>query len=63
MEPKVLSHIPKNKPYGMNDVIKKVINRKKLVSIFKTKKGFIDIGNKLSYKKAYQDYIQKLGKS
>jgi len=39
MKPKVLSHISKNKPYGMDDVIKKVINRKKLVSIFKTKKG------------------------
>jgi NDP-sugar pyrophosphorylase family protein len=23
---------------------------------------FIDIGNKSSYRKAYQDYIQKLGK-
>jgi len=62
MEPKVLSLIPKNKPYGMDDVIKKAINRKKFVSSFITKKGFIDIGNKSSYKKAYQDYIQKLGK-
>jgi len=63
MEPEVLNLIPKNKPYGMDDVIKKAINRKKLVSSFITKKGFTDIGNKLSYKKAYQDYIQKLGKN
>jgi len=63
MEPEVLNLIPKNKPYGMDDVIKKAINRKKLVSTFITKKGFTDIGNKLSYKKAYQDYIQKLGKN
>ncbi|MCH8915716.1 MAG: nucleotidyltransferase family protein [Thaumarchaeota archaeon] len=62
MEPDVLSFIPKNKPYGMDDVIKKVINRKKLVSSFISKKGFIDIGNISSYKKAYQDYVQKLGK-
>ena len=62
MEPKVLDLIPKNKTYGMDDVIKKAMNRKKLVSSFITKKGFTDIGNKSSYKKAYQDYIQKLGK-
>ena len=62
MEPDVLSFIPKNKPYGMDDVIKKAINRKKLVSSFISKKGFIDIGNISSYKKAYQDYVQKLGK-
>ncbi len=62
MEPEVLDFIPKNKPYGMDDVIKKAINRKKFVSSFITKNGFIDIGNKSSYKKAYQDYIQKLGK-
>jgi mannose-1-phosphate guanylyltransferase len=62
MEPKVLNFIPKNKPYGMDDVIKKSMDKKKLVSSFLTKKGFIDIGNKTSYKKAYQEYIQKLGK-
>jgi len=62
MESDVLSLIPKNKPYGMDDVIKKAINRKKLVTSFISKKGFIDIGNISSYKKAYQDYVQKLGK-
>jgi len=63
MEPKVLNFIPKNKPYGMDNVIKKSMDKKKLVSSFLTKKGFIDIGNKTSYKKAYQEYIQKLGRS
>jgi mannose-1-phosphate guanylyltransferase len=62
MEPEVFSLIPKKIPYGMDDVIKKAMNRKKLINSFITKKGFIDIGNKLSYKKAYQEYIQKLGK-
>jgi mannose-1-phosphate guanylyltransferase len=59
MEPGVLNLIPKNKPYGMDDVIKKAMNRKKLVSSFITKKGFTDIGNKESYKKACEEYIQK----
>jgi len=62
MEPEVLKFIPKNKPYGMDDVIKKSMSKKKLVSSFLSKKGFTDIGNKTSYKKAYQEYIQKLGK-
>jgi mannose-1-phosphate guanylyltransferase len=62
LEPKVFSLIPKNKPYGMDDVIKKAMKDKNLVSSFITKKGFTDIGNKESYKKAYQKYIQKQGK-
>jgi mannose-1-phosphate guanylyltransferase len=60
MEPKVLNLIPKNKPYGMDDVIKQAMANKKLVSSFITKKGFTDIGNKESYEKAYQEHIQKL---
>ncbi len=63
MEPKVFSLIPKNKPYGMDDVIKKAMMNKNVVSSFITKKGFTDIGNKESYKKAYQEYIQKQGKN
>ena len=62
MNPQVFNLIPKNKPYGMDDVIKKSMSKKKLVSSFLSKKGFTDIGNKTSYKKAYQEYIQKLGK-
>jgi len=61
MEPEVFSLIPKNKPYGMDDVIKKAM-KKKLVSSFITKKGFTDIGNKESYKKASHEHIEKLGK-
>ncbi|MCE2614387.1 MAG: nucleotidyltransferase family protein, partial [Nitrosopumilus sp. (ex Thoosa mismalolli)] len=57
-----LKFIPKNKPYGMDSVIKKAMSSKKPVNAFVTKKGFTDIGNKASYKKAYQEYIQKLGK-
>jgi len=61
MEPKVFSLIPKNKPYGMDDVIKKAISKKKLVNSILTKKGFMDIGDKTSYKKANQQFLEKLG--
>ena len=62
MEPEVMNLIPRDKPYGMDDIIKKSIARKKLISSFVTKKGFTDIGDKQSYKKANQEYLQKLGK-
>ena len=63
MEPGVLGLIPKNKPYGMDDVIKKAMKREKVVSGFLTKDGFTDIGNKESYKNAYQKYVKKQGKN
>lgn len=62
MEPGIMDYIPKNKPFGMDIVIKKAMSKGKFVNSFVTKKGFTDIGNKTSYKKAYQNYIQKLGK-
>lgn len=61
MEPGVFDFVPKNKPYGMDDVIKKAISRKKTVNSFLTKKGFMDIGDKNSYRKAYQQFLEKLG--
>ena len=61
MEPGVLKLIPPNKPYGMDDVIKNAVSRKNKVSGFLIKKGFMDIGDKISYRKAYQHYIAKLG--
>ena len=61
MESQVFGLIPKNKPYGMDDVIKKAIARKKTVNSYITKKGFMDIGDKTSYRKAYQQFLEKLG--
>ena len=61
MEPGVLKLIPTKRPYGMDDVIKNVIVRKNKVSGFLIKKGFIDIGDKTSYRRAYQHYIERLG--
>ena len=62
MEPGVFEFIPKNKPYGMDDLVRKIMTKNKLVQSFITKKGFIDIGDKTSYRKAYQQYLERLGK-
>lgn len=59
MEPGIMKYIPKNKPYGMDDVIKKAMKNKKLVNSFITKKGFLDIGNKESYKQANEEFAKK----
>ena len=62
MEPDILGFIPKNKPYGMDDVIKKAISKRKNVNSILTKKGFLDIGDKETYEKANLEYRKKLGK-
>lgn len=62
MEPGVMDLIPKNIPYGMDDVIKKAMAKKKSIDSIISKKGFLDIGNKTSYKKANQEFLQRLGK-
>ena len=62
MERDILGFIPKNKPYGMDDVIKKAITKRKNVNSILTKKGFLDIGDKETYEKANLEYRKKLGK-
>ena len=62
MEPSILDFIPKNKPYGMDAVIKKAITKHKIVNSFLRKKGFIDIGDKETYEKTNSEYIKKMGK-
>ena len=61
MNPNIFDLIPKNKPYGMDDVIKKAM-KKNVVDSFITKKGFTDIGNKESYKQACEEYEKNKGK-
>ena len=61
MEPGIFKFIPQNKPYGMDDVIRNAIIKKNKVSGFLIKKGFLDIGDKASYRRAYQHYIARLG--
>ena len=59
MEPEVLQLIPKNKPYGMDSVIRKILAKKKKVSSVISKKGFIDIGDKETYEKTNEEYSKK----
>ncbi|MDI1495505.1 MAG: nucleoside-diphosphate-sugar pyrophosphorylase [Cenarchaeum symbiont of Oopsacas minuta] len=62
MEPDIFEYIPKERSYGMDDVIKKVISSRKKVNSFTIKKGFTDIGDKDSYRQANQMFVKKLGK-
>ena len=62
MEPSVLKVIPPNRPFGMDEVISKVMARKDKVIGYMIKKGFMDIGDKNSYRQAYQHHLGKLGK-
>jgi mannose-1-phosphate guanylyltransferase len=56
MERNILNFIPKNKPYGMDDVIKKAISKRKHVNSVLVKKGFIDVGDKKTYEKLNLEY-------
>ena len=56
MGPKVFDLIPKNKSYGMDNVVKKAISKKESVNSFITKKGFMDIGDKTSYENAKRKF-------
>jgi mannose-1-phosphate guanylyltransferase len=61
MEPDAFKLIPAGKPYGMDDVIHNALAKKRKVSGYLIKKGFIDIGDKISYRRAYQHYLARLG--
>ncbi len=62
MEPEVFRYIPENVPYGMDSVVKNAISDGKPVGSFLIKDGFIDIGDKTSYQKANQKFLDRLGK-
>jgi mannose-1-phosphate guanylyltransferase len=61
MEPDIMKFIPKDKPYGMDSVIKNAMLKKKVISSFISKNEFIDIGDKESYERANNEFIRKLG--
>ena len=61
MEPAILNFIPKNKKYGMDNVIKKAISKRKTVNSILVKNGFIDVGDKKTYEKLRLQY-RKRGK-
>ncbi len=56
---KVFQLIPKNRQYGMDDVIQKTLAKKKKVGSVISKKGFIDIGDKETYEKTNREYSKK----
>ena len=59
MEPEIFRLIPKNKSYGMDNVIRKVISKKKLVNSIVSQNEFIDIGDKETYEKAKREFRKK----
>jgi mannose-1-phosphate guanylyltransferase len=62
MEPEFLDLIPASSAFGMDDAVRKALEKKKFVKGFKIQSGFIDIGDKKSYLDAYKKYVEKLGK-
>ncbi|MFQ5940657.1 MAG: NDP-sugar synthase [Nitrososphaerales archaeon] len=62
MEPKFLRCIKKNAATGMDKVFIKALEANERIYGHLINSGFIDIGNKKSYMKAYKQYIRKLGK-
>ena len=60
MEPSVFKVIPPDKPIGMDDVIRKVMTKNKVMG-YVIKNGFMDIGDKNSYRQAYKHFLEKLG--
>ena len=61
MEPSIFKVIPAEKPFGMDDVIRKVMTKNKVMG-FVIKNGFMDIGDRNSYKQAHKHFLDKLGK-
>jgi len=59
MESDALSFIPKKREYGMDDVIKRALAKKKRVGSITTKKGFIDVGNMESYERANKEFKKR----
>jgi len=60
MEPSIFKVIPAEKPFGMDDVIRKVMTKNKVMG-YVIKNGFMDIGDKNSYRQAYKHFLEKLG--
>jgi len=56
MEPTTLNFIPKNKTYGMDDVIKIAISKRKTVNSILVKNGFVDVVDKKTYEKSNLEY-------
>lgn len=62
MEPQFLRYIKKNAATGMDKAFMNSLKANGRIYGHIITSGFIDIGNKKSYMKAYKEYLEKLGK-
>ncbi len=62
MEDGIFDYIPRDRPYGMDDVIRKAISKRRPVGSYTVKRGFTDIGDKESYREANRKFLERLGK-
>src|SRR5919108_6146346 len=63
IEPPFLNIIPRLSAFGMDDAVRKALEKKNLIKGFRIgSSGFIDIGDKKSYLEVYKKYVRKLGK-
>ncbi|MDG6907883.1 MAG: nucleotidyltransferase family protein [Nitrososphaerota archaeon] len=62
-EPTLFKYIPKGKMYGFDSVVRDMIKAGETVSSYIIEgKEFIDIGNEQSYRRAYDSFLDKMGK-
>ncbi|MBI4257998.1 MAG: nucleotidyltransferase family protein [Thaumarchaeota archaeon] len=62
MEPRFLKYIPQGEVYSMDKAFAEAMKSGETVLGYPVKGEFIDIGDKASYKAAYDRYVQRLGK-
>lgn len=62
MEPQFLPYISRNSAVGMDKVFVKALKSKERIYGHVITGGFIDIGNRKSYMKAYKEYVERLGR-
>lgn len=55
-EPAVLNHIPKNQPFDLPDLIKKLISAGEIVSAYQSNDYWLDIGRHDDYQRAQDGY-------
>lgn len=61
MEKKFLQYIPSDTVFGMDEAFREASRKGEQIYTFKAEGDFIDIGDKKSYREAYERYLKKLG--
>lgn len=62
METDFLKLVPRSSAFGMDDAVRKALQKKEIIRGFEIESGFIDIGDKKSYLDAYKKYVKRLGR-